>query len=298
MPGQPSGPAVERGQSCADFDQQCGADGLRDCCALSIAPTGEFNRLNDPNAPAKVSQFFLDTFEVTVARMRAFVDSGYGTREHPPASGSGAHPSIEDSGWRSSWDDYLPASTSALRTALACTDDYPVWTDARGSNDNLPINCVDWYLAFAFCIWDGSRLPTDAEWNYAAAGGSEQRPFPWGSAQPDSTLAAFDCEADGEPRPSCSLSDLLPVGVHPDGAGLFGNADLGGNIMEWTLDTTGEPPPNCNDCANLELGTAKNLRGGSFTSGLDTLRTSFVQSGAPNISPSNVGFRCARTPTP
>ncbi len=48
-----------------------------------------------------------------------------------------------------------------------------------GSNENQPINCVTWYEAFAFCISDGGYLPTAAEWNYAAAGGSDQRAYPF-----------------------------------------------------------------------------------------------------------------------
>jgi formylglycine-generating enzyme required for sulfatase activity len=46
----------------------------------------------------------------------------------------------------------------------------PSWTDTAGANEALPMNCLTWYAAFAFCVWDGGFLPTEAEWNYAATG--------------------------------------------------------------------------------------------------------------------------------
>jgi hypothetical protein len=82
------------------------------------------------------------------------------------------------------------------------------WTDTVGPNENLPMNCVPWYKAFAFCVWDGGRLPTEAEWNYAATGGNEQRKYPWGSTAPDDALAVFNCQAVGTrdaPSPIFSL---------------------------------------------------------------------------------------------
>jgi formylglycine-generating enzyme required for sulfatase activity len=264
---------------------------------VSEVPAGEFDRLNDPNAGAAISYFHLDTYEVTVGRMRAFVQSGYGTQGHPPAEGAGEHPGIPRSGWNSDWNVYLPRDGAALRSAVGCTSDVPIWTEEPGPNEELPVNCMDWYLSFAFCIWDGSRLPTEAEWNYAAAGGSEQRPYPWGATAPDPSRASYECLGDGVPSPSCTLADFTKVGSFPDGEGLFGNADLGGNVMEWTLDAFGTLPADCHDCANLGEATTRVLRGGSALSGSDLMRTSHRHDGTPHVSPSNVGARCARTPT-
>jgi formylglycine-generating enzyme len=55
-------------------------------------------------------------------------------------------------------------------TNLACHSTNQTWTDTVGSHENLPINCINWYEAYAFCIWDGGFLPSDAESEYAAAG--------------------------------------------------------------------------------------------------------------------------------
>src|SRR6185503_5212427 len=105
------------------------------------------------------------------------------------------------------------------------------------------MNCVSWFEAFAFCAWDGGRLPTETEWNYAAAGGNEQRVYPWG-ANIDLTKASYDCAGDGSGTgtPNCMFSDMLPVGSRsPQGDGKWGQADLAGNVWEWTLDWGATP---------------------------------------------------------
>ena len=58
---------------------------------------------------------------------------------------------------------------------LKCYPGYQTWLDTPGTptEEDYPINCIDWYEAFAFCIWDGGYLPTEAEWGYAAAGGQQ-----------------------------------------------------------------------------------------------------------------------------
>jgi len=75
-------------------------------------------------------------------------------------------------------DDSNIAPTNAN---LASCAPYSTWTSTAESQENLPVNCVNWYEAYAFCIWDGGFLPSEAEWEYAAAGGSQQREYPWGS---------------------------------------------------------------------------------------------------------------------
>ena len=110
-----------------------------------------------------------------------------------------------------------------------------------------PKNSVNWYTAAAFCHWDGGRLPTEAEWQYAAVGGAEQRRYPWGDDAPSFAHAVFNCSGSGSG--ACDLDDLLDVGSRPDGAARWGHRDMVGSVFEWTVnhegrarfDTVGKP---------------------------------------------------------
>src|SRR4029079_6159203 len=126
-------------------------------------------------------------------------------------------PLIAGSGWQSAWDANLAAD---LKIAVKCSAMYQTWTDVPGGNENKPMNCINWYEAFAFCAWDGGRLPTEAEWNYVAAGGNAQRQYPWGSAMTERTQhGGYDCTGDGSPAGTCALTDIFKVGSKPAGDG-------------------------------------------------------------------------------
>jgi formylglycine-generating enzyme len=245
-----------------------------------------------------VSGFSLDKYEITVGRFRAFVNAGMGTQSNPPASGGGAHPIIENSGWDPGWNTNLPADTAALKAALACgsMNALPTWTDEASANENRPQNCLDWYLAFAFCAWDGGRLPTEAEWNYVAAGGNEQRTYPWGTGV-DYTKASYACMGDGSG--TCALTDLIAVGTRPAGNGKWDHADLAGNVLEWNLDLYTYPPTACScaDCAVVASSeTQRTLRGGDYyeTNG-SYLNNCGPYMAAPGMRWDLFGARCART---
>jgi formylglycine-generating enzyme required for sulfatase activity len=187
---------------------------------------------------------------------------------------------------------------AALQTALSC--DLPTWTDQLDTQENVPINCITWFEAMAFCIWDGGFLATEAEWNYAAAGGEQQRAYPWssppGALVLDPSHASYfdgtDCVGDGQP--DCTLSDIYHVGARPNGDGRWGQSDLAGNIAEWTLDWAGTYPASCVDCANLGPAAKRIARGGGFATDEDDLRTGSRLSFSPSTRSSFVGARCAR----
>ena len=284
------------GLQCADIS----------CCEATVLPGGSFpmgrssggtdayaGGSNDeqPEHDVTVASFGLETLEVTVGRFRTFVAAFDGT---PPAPGAGAHPLIPGSGWRAEWNDSLPASKDELIQNLHCTGASDTWTDDAASNETMAINCVSWFEAFAFCEWDGGRLPTEAEWEYAAAGGSQNLLYPWG----------IDAPSVSEPRANYLDSDGSPfvaVGSHLPGDGAWGQRDLAGGMLEWALDWYNAAwyvggGSVCTNCANLNDGGGRVLRGGSWSNGVDSLRAAARLSVDPSSRDINVGFRCARSP--
>ncbi len=278
--------------SCQRLPATCGAGQATHCCATAPVPGGSFKRSYDGvNASylddkyvAKVSPFVLDTYEVTVGRFRAFFDS---YAENTPKEGSGRNPSDGmDPGWSAAYP--LPADAAALATAISGTG--CTWTAAPSGYEHLPITCVDWYLAYAFCIYDGGRLPTEAEWNYAAAGGEEQRVYPWSNPHDSAAITASHAVY--------SVTAPAEVGMRsPTGDGRWGHADLAGNAAEWVRDTYSSPyaTTSCSDCANLGSGD-KVLRGGAFSFGATTLFSSARTYNVPASRVRYAGFRCARAP--
>lgn len=248
--------------------------------------------------PATVSDFRLDRYEVTVGRFRTFVQAGMGTQANPPAAAAGAHPWITSSGWDPAWNARLPANTADLIARLECEPPNFTWTDAPEANENLPMVCISWYEAVAFCAWDGGFMPTEAEWNYAAAGGSEQRAYPWssppGSLSIDCSYTNFEdvggiCAPNGKSNRVGSES--------PKGDGRWGQADLAGNAYEWTLDGyLGSYKNPCVDCVESSVGSGPVVRGGSFVYGAPVLRTGRRLDVSRSYRGGGLGVRCASAP--
>ena len=301
----------------------CGEDGGEICCLSEEIPGGTYPRTFGPDGgkdPATVSGFRLDKYLVTVGRFREFF-AAVGANKATPDAGAGKHSHLNggrglanvaasgkyESGWAASDDAYI----TFARSDLSC-DGYATWTADVGSHETLPINCVSWFEAYAFCIWDGGFLPSEAEREYAAAGGSAQRPYPGGDASPGTTNqyaiygtggSAPDCNYPGPPQQCTGTVNIAPVGTPLHGAGLWGQADLGGDISEWDLDYYwGTYLDPCVDCAYLNSSDAgRAIRGGAFKYAAFNLASNErygyppLDGGLINLS-DTWGIRCARVP--
>ncbi|MEO0972094.1 MAG: SUMF1/EgtB/PvdO family nonheme iron enzyme [Pseudomonadota bacterium] len=145
----------------------------------------------------------------------------------------------------------------------------------------------------AFCRWlsartapslDGDivRLPTEWEWQWAAQGGDQQRPYPWGEESPDE--ARLCCIAASE------SGGTTPVGLFPDGVSRDGLVDMLGNIWEWCLNDYDDPATTATDAA-VESRT---IRGGSWLEHESNTRCAVRGRLRPDNRNISVGFRVCR----
>jgi formylglycine-generating enzyme required for sulfatase activity len=199
-----------------------------------------------PARPVVVAPFWIDRTEVTVGAYRECVGSG--------------------------------ACARPERASAACTFD--------AGDAELPVSCVHWRDADAYCRSMKKRLPSEREWEFAARGPFATS-FPWGSAASCTNAITLVNEQSAKscaPRPS-------RVGVHPAGGSVFGVQDMSGNVEEWTSDWYTEslgpgPAPRS--------GAAHVLRGGGWLSTPMQSRTTSRDWGSALEAGPNIGFRCVR----
>lgn len=283
--------------SCGGLEATCGADENELCCSTSSVSGGTFLLGAGEGFPALVSDFKLDVYEVTVGRFRRFKtawDSG-----ERPSAGDGKHvhvrgggglmgpAEIGESGWSVHWEDFVDTSDAARGEG----DPEATWTSEPDDNENLPINFVNWYEAFAFCIWDHGFLPSEAEWEYAATGGPQpdgERSYPWGNAEPSCSYANYDACDNG----------LSVVGSRsPQGDGRYGQSDLAGSAYEWVLDYHAETYISpCEDCSNTVEAANRVIRGGYWDLAAKDITAVSRSNTAPSTRSNAIGARCARTP--
>jgi outer membrane protein assembly factor BamB len=180
----------------------------------------------------------------------------------------------------------------------ACTAPYSTSSNTRSpyygnaTYDDYPVVFVDWNQAKAYCEWIGGRLPTEAEWEYAARGGLAGKRYPWGDSAPTCTLGA----TNGENYNSCSPDDTFKVGgFAQNGYGLF---DMSGNVWEWVQDWHDAGYYSVSSVyspTGPSSGTIRVLRGGSWYD--DYTQAAWRGNGpldVPTAHYSHFGFRCAK----
>lgn len=156
----------------------------------------------------------------------------------------------------------------------------------------LPVVGVDWNDAKAYCEWLGKRLPTEAEWEYAAKG-PERRQYPWGNADPTEELANYGHRWS----PKFYKDRLKPVASYENGKSPFGLHNMGGNVLEWVADWHDEKYYERSTEKNPrgpETGTMKVVRGGSWNFAGEYMRTASRLKFSPKHRAADLGFRCAR----
>ncbi len=200
--------------------------------------------------------YWIDTDEVTNEAFAAFkAAGGYTTRAL-----------WSDAGW--TWLSHRVAGN----LPLTCAGDAPT----------LPRLCVTWFEAEAYATWRGGRLPTEAEWEYAARG-PESRVYPWGE-----TFDAAKANVVDSTGP-------VPVASYPTGASWVGALDMSGNAMEWVadwLDPTYYASSPASDPTGPETGTIKVEKGGWWGSNLFVARSAYRHyEDPPTYQDHHIGFR-------
>ncbi len=162
--------------------------------------------------------------------------------------------------------------------------------------DSYPVVNVVWQMAAQYCAWAGARLPTEAEWEYAARG-PESRVFPWGDSFERSRLNYCDagCALIADSSYNDGYPDTAPVGSFASGASWMGALDLAGNAREWVNDWLAVYAPG--DATNPngpETGELKIPKGGSWYDTPDDVRSANRGGESLDYFRDNLGFRCAK----
>ncbi len=244
-----------------------------------------------PAHQVTLSPYCIDLYEVTAAEYKGCSDIGECKR---------APLEVE-------WKDIRPSEKKAF--SPLCTGSFPTKQPDKASH---PINCVDWDMASIYCGSKKKRLPTEAEWEFAARGPDGRR-YPWGDEPPDKSrmnACGKEClvwgakngvemgfrgkgmyaEDDGFPT-------TAPVGSFPEGKSRYGLFDVVGNVWEWTSDWeanySAEPVV---DPKGPKTGQRRVVRGGAFNGALPSwVRPSQRYSDEPSAHSHAYGFRCAQS---
>ncbi|MCC6528185.1 MAG: SUMF1/EgtB/PvdO family nonheme iron enzyme [Polyangiaceae bacterium] len=244
--------------------------------------------------------FAIDRHEVTVGRFRAWVESG---RDLPC---DGAACSLDPGGpyelvmtWDPGWNDSA-VDVDPFSPLGGCTCPVPYSPTSYNRGDpELPMTCVSWHHAAAFCASEGKRLPTEVEWQYVATGHGDGRiyPFTWSGEPFTCDLVTYLGTGDG-----CGFP--VPGGSAPGDVSRDGLVDLGGSVFEWVWDVSAPFVDDTTDYAGPapsgDPAQPRVRRGGAFISPADDwrLRTDSREAYGAVSYYSDAGFRCAKTILP
>ena len=225
--------------------------------------------------PHKVilSPFELDIYEVTNDQFAQFIQAGgYQNRTY-----------WSEEGWN-----------QAQKEGWQCPR---YWRHPDYNDPRQPVVGITWYEAAAYCRWrgNGTRLPTEAEWEYAASQGGKWE-YPWGQRDPEGKGTQPPCHFLNLSSTKRSFDYPLKIGTFPPSPGGF--YDLAGNVWEWCSDWYGKDyyqhlTQNPQNPQGPPQGEKKVLRGGAFNSTRMTLRASVRYGSCPENWYRSVGFRTA-----
>jgi formylglycine-generating enzyme required for sulfatase activity len=220
----------------------------------------EWFEVEQPVHPVVLDGFWLDRTEVTNARYRRCVEAG--------ACG--------------------PPKRSDSDTRQAYYGD--------GAYDDYPVVHVTWRQAGAYCQWAGGRLPTEAEWEYAARG-PEGRRYPWGEEYDGTRLNSCDINCGyewAEGAVDDGYGDTAPAGSYPNSASWCGALDMAGNVWEWMADWFGEySAERQSNPTGPSSGTGRALRGDASDGTRAVSRAAARHGMEPERAYEYTGFRCA-----
>jgi len=252
-----------------------------------------------PVREVRLDPFWIDSTTVTNAAFARFVEA------------TGHRTESEAYGWSFVFAGLLPddfEDTAAVVDAPWWRQVFGAdWRHPEGPRSSIddradhPVVHVSWDDAAAYARWAGKRLPTEAEWEYAARGGLEDQPFPWGAElEPDGShrMNVFQGRFPTDNTGADGYLGTAPVKAFPaNGYGLF---ETTGNVWEWCADWYDPGAYRTHLVANPpgpERGTRRVYRGGSYlchASYCNRYRVDARSSSTPDSAAGNVGFRCVR----
>ncbi len=224
-----------------------------------------------PRHTVSISAFYMDKFEITQAQYTRFLDH------------------IEQTGERSMDHPEQPDNL----------DHRQRYINSEMTAPQQPVVGINWYDAYAYCNWAGKRLPTEAEWEYAARGpGDTYRKYPWGNEAPnEGGISRANIRSTQSPEPD-GHRYAAPVGSYPDGASPFGIMDMAGNAEEWVHDWLNfqyyEKTEGAKDPQGPLGGNNKVIKGGSYGSDPYHVRIATRLYGARHPKTELLGIRCAQ----